>query len=115
MKHSMLILEAKKQKHFENKLFTVCGVTPGAAYIILWQNGDVPDHAMIDHRDVDHYAPVKSLDGILVPIHMNHLEEQMYVYRAKMNRLHNKEIGEIIASKRFEGDDLYKALTSKYK
>jgi len=115
MKHTLLIIEAKKQSHFQGKVFTVCAMTPGGAYIILWKNGNVTDHAMIDARDVESYSPVKSVDGILVPIHMVHLEEELYLYRAKLNSYHNQEIAELLSSRRFEGDELYKALVSKYK
>jgi hypothetical protein len=115
MKHTKLIIQANKQNHFQDKIFTVVAMTPTGDYIVLFKNGNETDHATINGLDVQRYSPVKSFEGLLIPIQMDDLEEKIYLMRAKQNQYHNLEISRLLASDIYEGDELYKALTQKYK
>lgn len=114
MKHTKLIVEAGLQRFWVNRIFTVVGVTPHHDFIVLFDNGGTPDYATIDKRDVRQYAPIKNEDGLLIPINMHQLQEMSYIRNAKLNPHHNQEVSNLLASFKYEGDELYKALTQKY-
>jgi hypothetical protein len=115
MKHTELIIEAGKEKYFESRILTVVGVAPTGDYITLFQNGPDMDYATINARDVKRYSPIKTVDGTIVPINMNEIQELSYIRLAKFNEHHNKEVADLLASEKYDDDEMYKALTTKYK
>lgn len=115
MEYTKLILEAKKEHLWEGKIFTCVGVTPTGDYLALFNNGGVMDYATIDKRDVKQYAPIKNVDGLLVPINLDDIEEKIYIKNAKENNHHNKEIAELLASEKYDDTELFKALRLKYR
>lgn len=108
-------IRSGNEKIFEGKIFTVVGVTPTKDFLILWNNNGTPDHATINKRDIEYYSPIKNEDGLLIPINLTSIQEKSYIKKARKNKLHNKEISQLLASQKYDDiNKLWNVLIKKY-